>query len=746
MLSSPPDHIGPYQVLRPIAQGGMAEVFEVRDPSSGEHLALKLLIQAGSAQPRFDREYEALIRLNHPGIVRVYHYGLHKGAPWLTMELLDGVPLQRRMKTMGRPGTPERTAEVVRVTFLVADALQYIHDRGLVHRDLKSANVLVLHDGRVKLLDFGTAHLMDPVEEITRDGEFVGTFSYASPEQISGTDLDHRSDLYSLGVLLYRLATGRRPFDAPTPGEVARLHLHQAPRPPREIVRDLPAELDALILSLLEKDRDRRPSRADQVAVALEELAGRPLSVVAGKVRVSPQPTVGRDDELRRTWELLESHQPGTTLLYSGHRGSGRLRFTDAVGQEVRNRGWKVVGHSLSARRSDLEEIRAVADEAERVLSAEEPALVPILDEQTPEEERRELLERVAGLLQEVTADGVPAMLLVQQLQRAGLVLVGWLAYVQRAVVERELPVALVLSSEADPASDQRLDAALPMAERIGLEPLGVRSVALAVGSMLQRRPPPPNVARWIQEQTSGDPVYLTALLERMVADGLVRGDDRVIGRVEWHLTRRSDVPDCELAKRHLASDLHALPVSERRLLEALALVDGRATTGVLAQALGCRDRAVLHQLQRLQDRGWVILEGEVVICARKLVGRLLSRELSACRRDLLQRSLADALVASGEVTPARVRLLLATGELDRAVGDALQCALQLIDEQRFSDALEVVEAVVAQADRLHVTTALGEVYLTHATCLLELRPTDMATARSLAMADRLLRDTPLGA
>src|SRR5262245_49260250 len=116
----------------------MAEVYEVEDPVGGERFALKLLMQVGSALPRFSREYEALTRLNHPNIVRVFAYGFHGRQPWITMELLQGIPMQTRLKGLGRAGDPARTAEVLRIAYYVAGALHYIHQRGLVHRDLKS--------------------------------------------------------------------------------------------------------------------------------------------------------------------------------------------------------------------------------------------------------------------------------------------------------------------------------------------------------------------------------------------------------------------------------------------------------------------------------------------------------------------------------------------------------------------------------------------------------------------------------
>ena len=211
-----PARIGPYRVVRPLARGGMAAVFEVEEPETGRRFAAKLLGRRGMASTRFRREYRALTRMNHPNIVRVYRFGIADGdQPYITMELLDGVPAQVHAKASGRPGSKERTAEVVRITVCIADALAYLHARGIIHRDLKSSNVLVMSDGSVKLLDFGTAHLQRGGDEITSHGEFVGTFAYASPEQLKGEEVDSRSDVYSFGVLFYRLLTGKRPFEAP---------------------------------------------------------------------------------------------------------------------------------------------------------------------------------------------------------------------------------------------------------------------------------------------------------------------------------------------------------------------------------------------------------------------------------------------------------------------------------------------------------------------------------------------------
>jgi serine/threonine protein kinase len=292
-----PEDIGPYRVLRPIARGGMAEVYEVQERTSGEHLALKVLVQLKGQVARFNREYEAMIRLNHPNIVRVYAFGQLGEHPWLSMELVEGTPIQAYAKRCGKPGTRERLEEVVRVTHDLALALDHIHRHGLVHRDLKSANVLVLPDGRVKLLDFGTAKVSDAVEDITREGEFIGTFAYASPEQILNKGgVTGRADLYSLGVLLYRLVTGRRPFESDEPGELARMHVKDRPPPPSQFAPELPKPLEDVILSLLAKRPEDRPATGALVARALEEVVGHPLYLPGAlEIDLTSERLVGRE-------------------------------------------------------------------------------------------------------------------------------------------------------------------------------------------------------------------------------------------------------------------------------------------------------------------------------------------------------------------------------------------------------------------------------------------------------------------
>ncbi|MFN7146088.1 MAG: serine/threonine-protein kinase, partial [Myxococcota bacterium] len=335
-----PTHVGPFRVVRLLAQGGMSVVYEVADPDTGRPLAAKVLTERGQGVPRFGREYRALTRLDHPNIVRVYRYGMtEEGQPYLVMELLHGVPAQVRVKSVGRPGEPQRSAEAARIALKVAQALEYMHARGIVHRDLKSSNVSVLGDGQVKVLDFGTARLLNNPEVLTDPGEFVGTFHYASPEQLTGRDVGPRSDLYALGILLYRMLTGRRPFESDHPPTLARMHIEVVPVPPRRAQAGVPEALSALTMKLLAKRPGDRPENAARVVEALRDHVP---AMLGGVTPFAPSlKTIGRAPQLRAIHQRLDAPEPGTLMVFTGPEGSGRSRLAALALEEAQIKGFR---------------------------------------------------------------------------------------------------------------------------------------------------------------------------------------------------------------------------------------------------------------------------------------------------------------------------------------------------------------------------------------------------------------------
>ncbi|MDT0310161.1 serine/threonine-protein kinase [Streptomyces sp. DSM 44917] len=280
-----------YQLLELIGRGGMGEVWRARDESLGRPVAVKCLNPLGSRQEepflralreRFRREARVAAGLQHRGVTVVHDFGESEGVLFLVMELLDGHNLSQLLTARGSEPLP--AAEVVDIAEQVAAALAYTHRQGIIHRDLKPANVMRLADGTVKICDFGIARLAEDIglsAKLTGAGMAMGTPHYMSPEQIAGTPLDHRSDLYSFGCVLYEIATGAPPFDLGDPWAILIGHRDTPPEPPRAHRPDLPPELEEFILALLAKHPDDRPEDAVGHARRLAALTAAPPAPLA---------------------------------------------------------------------------------------------------------------------------------------------------------------------------------------------------------------------------------------------------------------------------------------------------------------------------------------------------------------------------------------------------------------------------------------------------------------------------------
>ncbi|MCG6926366.1 MAG: protein kinase [Acidobacteria bacterium] len=274
--------LGPYEILAPLGAGGMGEVYRARDPRLGREVALKVLPPDVASDPerleRFEREARALAALNHPHIVTIYSVEEVDGRRFLTMELVAGSTLSQIIPQGGLP-----LPYFLRIAVPLAEAVHAAHQKGITHRDLKPANVMVTEDGLVKVLDFGLARLQENAPETvdtetttrvaTSPGRVMGTAPYMSPEQVEGKPVDHRSDVFSLGVVFYEMATGRRPFAGGSQAALASAILKDAPTPLTELRPDLPPDLGRVIRRCLEKERRRRFQSVLDLRNELEDLA-----------------------------------------------------------------------------------------------------------------------------------------------------------------------------------------------------------------------------------------------------------------------------------------------------------------------------------------------------------------------------------------------------------------------------------------------------------------------------------------
>jgi tetratricopeptide (TPR) repeat protein len=277
-----------YEILDKIGQGGMGEVYRARDNRLGRFVAVKLLTRDSCSNPafieRFAREAKAASSLNHPGICTIHDIGEHEGRPFIVMEYLEGSTLADELSAGPLP-----TEKMLDLALQIVDALAAAHAAGILHRDIKPANICVIEDGRTKLLDFGLATLpqrqVDPeaptmkvAEPLTLPGMEFGTLGYMSPEQALGETLDDRSDLFSLGVVLYEMATGFPPFSGSTPAAIYDAILNRPADPPSLHVDQLPTALDDVILMLLNKDRAARYRSASALHDDLARIRSDPLS------------------------------------------------------------------------------------------------------------------------------------------------------------------------------------------------------------------------------------------------------------------------------------------------------------------------------------------------------------------------------------------------------------------------------------------------------------------------------------
>src|SRR6478672_12580094 len=262
---------GRYRILRKLGTGGMANVYLAEDEVLGRRVAIKILNDrhAGDDQfvERFRREAKNAAGLSHPNIVSIYDRGEAEGTYYIAMEYLDGRSLKELVVARG----PLPISDAIAATRQVLAALRFAHRKGVVHRDIKPHNVMADADGRLKVTDFGIARA--GVSQMTEAGSIIGTAQYLSPEQARGTAVDQRSDLYSIGIVLYEMLTGQVPFTGESPVEIAMKHLSQIPDPPSTFRDGLPHDLDAVVMRALAKDPDQRYGSAEEMDADLARVA-----------------------------------------------------------------------------------------------------------------------------------------------------------------------------------------------------------------------------------------------------------------------------------------------------------------------------------------------------------------------------------------------------------------------------------------------------------------------------------------
>ena len=556
-LPDPGQRIGSYRVIGERGRGGMAVVLEVEHVDTGERRAAKLLLPAkgnDALARRLIREHRALSRLDHPNVVQVYEVGMHEGSPYFVMELLDGQEVSDVVADWQRLPPSERFRRARKVLISMARALEHIHARGLVHRDVTPSNVMLLPDGGVKLMDFGV--VKEPGDDLTTVGEVIGTIAYIAPEQIQGGPIDARADLYSMGAVFYLMLTGRRPFNARTLAGYMEKHLHREVRPPRELVPTIPELADRVCVRLLAKKPADRFSSATHLLHVLH--ASVPPGPSPGQVGWSPT-LVGRAAEMARIRSLLHpmlrwseggnrEAPRGSVIVIEGADGLGRNRLAAEVDLLSRRHGLAVTrSRALDGDRRAYEAFRPLYEDHLADGATGHPALVATFGEDRALSAQRVERYAVMKAFAELLSSGPPRVLVLHELQRAQRGSIELAEYlIRNLVTSGKHAVTFVLTRRASLDAESPDDplhgilsgerTGLP-AERIRLEPVSVAAVEELLLAVVADSPLVRPLAARIHQEGAGSPFIIAEMVRALVEAGRIRSARSRGGRGQLDMT-----------------------------------------------------------------------------------------------------------------------------------------------------------------------------------------------------------------
>jgi tetratricopeptide (TPR) repeat protein len=770
------EHLLHYRILGKIGEGGMGEVYKAEDSRLGRFVAIKRLPPDAAldekARQRLLREARSASALNHPNIVVIHAIEQAAGSDFIVMEHVEGETLKAMI---GRG--PLDLSRLLDIGAQVAEALAAAHAIGLIHRDLKPANVMVTPQGRAKVLDFGLAKMHRPQEstcdseqatrtaDLTDAGMIIGTIAYMSPEQTRGEPLDPRTDLFSLGSVLYEAATGQPPFQGPS--LLAIMHqiaTHDLP-PPGALRPDLPREFDVLLEKLLAKDRDRRDCFAAELALALRALGG---SAPPSRLEIAPpagsggtEAFVGREPELKRLAEALQRAGAGSgqVVFLTGEPGIGKTALADAFLSLARRRTPSL----LAARGRCVEQygtgeaylpwldaLGTLLDGPHRqrafaVLRANAPTwclqLPAAFDSSGIHEQllretigaNKDRMLREMGDALGALATESPLVLFLEDLHWADPSSVDLLRHLgQRIPRQRLLVVGTYRPEEVElgnhPLRSCRLELqAHGLCEVLALGSLSRENLAGYLDARFTPNDFPREFPALLQRRTEGHPLFVTGLAQFLVEQGDLTNEG---GR--WRLARplaEITLEAPESVRSMIARKIEALAEEDRKALQYATIEGEEFTSAVLAGLLGVDDLALEERLERL-DR------------VHRLIGTLGEEELPDGTLTVRYR-FAHALyqdVLYGELVGKRQALLHGqAGELlirhygDQAPRIATQLAIHFERGRHFGRAVEYFVQAGENAAAIYANSE-AEAHYNRALCLLPRLPAEDQAERELAI------------
>ncbi len=739
-----------YEILGELGRGGMGVVYRARDPLLNREVAVKLVSAADltpEMEERFQREAQLVAQMDHPAIVPIYDLGRHEGSLFFVMPVVAGTNLLRLIRDQAL-----RLGEVVDIGIQVADALDYSHARGVVHRDIKPANIMVTReDGglvRVRVMDFGLAHATTE-SRLTKTGTLVGTVAYLSPEQVASRAFDGRSDIYSLGVVLYECLAGEPPFSGEVQSILYRI-VHEIPQPLRELGVEIREELQDIVIRCLEKDAARRPAKAGQVADALRRHRGSlaseefRMAVAPSASRVIQRPAmspfIGREKEFAELQRRLNAAIAGDCqfAVVAGEPGIGKTRLLEelknlATARKVRVLYGRFVeqdrsfsyqgfceliqdyfrsrdGASSSGERADFADLAAdliglfpqlsEIGELRAAVSGDSRIALPAAERKV--EDRIQIFELLARTLTRI-AGGKPLVLILENLHGAE-VSIEALQYIVRRLgptptlivgsyrqteTDKRHPLTRMLDSFAD--DPRYVSLTLPP-----FSPSEHRSLVEAVVGA-------PNVSdallKRLRDATEGNPFFTKELIRSLVESGLIARDDTGA----WSFSTRDEISAEALPatiQQAVEKRIERLPEELRDLL-SIASVLGKTFDSRDLETLAEDAKSLDDSIDRLILEG--ILEedresrGDRLTFASGIVRDVLYGALSRRRRRSLHRKYAELIEkrAAGRlerVYPDLVHHYWQGDVPDKTVEYGLKLAQKSLDTFSPEDAIRVAK------------------------------------------------------
>lgn len=653
-----------------IGVGGVADVWRATCPEDGRTAALKILREPDRSpahRDRFLREGRLLQRLSSPGLPRIYEVGT-KPQPYLAIELLEGETLSERIRSQG----PMVAAEVEKLAHGLLEVLAMLHARGVVHRDIKASNIFLSDDNRVMLLDLGlAADAQDPL--ITTLGDVMGTYAYMAPEQIAGAEVDHRCDLYSLGITLYEAVAGVRPFHAQDAAGYLRAHREGRAPPLLERRPDAPVRLVDTISRMMARDPAARPASAPVASVMLMGSGGVRRSLGAA-------PLVGRAAAIGSIEAILDG---GGMVAVLGETGSGTGRIADHALSLARERGYETVALRCYRRSSPLDPLHQLARDLGQILGAPVDHSVP------------SLVQAVGDL----AAEGA-LFVLLEDAEQCSAEAAAALARIIRPT--RGLAV-LVTGADTPPGLQAHI---------VHLRPLTQGEVVELVAGMLGSRAVPAGLGEQLHRISGGLPSVVVLAVRDLVARGALRyigvSDE---GDSTWHLDRSAAiVPTLGLA-RLFGDTLLRLPVESQLLLEILAISGESLPLRAALEAAGSDASGLASG--PLVTEGFAQIErqssGEWIVLRRPAIGALILSQTTEIRQADLHRTLARVLsrLPRDAWRDERVAWHTAHGAQPEAAAEALRAlGERLLASGQPARALEVLGRASTQAHTLLGTSA----------------------------------------